>query len=294
MLATLVEEPFDRKDWIFETKWDGYRAFGSKRGRKVELISRNQKRFNERFPHIVEALRDLPGSFVLDGEIVILDKKGKSEFQLLQNNQGTPLFYVFDLLVLNGKDLRGLPLLERKRRLKELVKGSKLIRYSDHIKEKGRAFFQKAQKKGWEGIIAKNGLAPYQPFRTMDWQKIKTKMRQEMVIGGFTEPRGSRKKFGALLVGVYDRGKLLYSGHVGGGFNQKLLADTYAHLKKLITKKCPFAVEPKPNMPVTWVKPKLVCEVAFAEWTREGMLRQPIFKGLRIDKRAKEVVRETV
>ncbi len=296
MLATLVDKPFDQKGWIFEIKWDGYRAFASKNREDVELISRNQKSYNERFPTLVRELKKLKGSFLIDGEIVILDKTGKSNFQLLQNyykrKEGTPYYYVFDLISLNGKDLRDLPLIERKALLKKLLRGAKTIRFSDHIEERGKAFFRAAAKKGLEGIIAKKGDSPYRSCRSRDWQKIKTKMRQEVVIGGFTEPKGSRKKFGALLVGVYKRGRLLYAGHVGGGFTEKLLRDVYCDWRKIVTRACPFVEEPHPNSPVTWVKPKLVCEVAFAEWTQDGNLRQPIFKGMRYDKPAKKVVRE--
>lgn len=295
MLATLVDEPFDEKGWIFEIKWDGYRALGCKNG-SVQLISRGKKSFNARFPTLIQELSQVRGSFVIDGEIVILDKEGKSNFQRLQNyyktKVGTPYFYVFDLLMVNGKDVREAPLIERKRLLKKLVSGSKHIRYSTHIETKGRAFFKAAEKKGLEGIIAKKGDSAYQSRRSRDWLKIKTKNRQEVVIGGFTEPKGSRKKFGALLIGVYSRGKLHYIGHVGGGFNQRLLRDIYNDLRKEISPHCPFSEEPHPNTPVTWVKPKRVCEVEFTEWTNDEKLRHPIFKGMRYDKSAKKVVRE--
>lgn len=294
MLATLIDEPFDEKGWIFEIKWDGYRALASKNG-AVRLISRGKKSFNIRFPTLVQELRKLRGSFVIDGEIVILDK-GKSNFQKLQNyykaKVGTPYFYVFDLLMLNGEDLRDEPLIERKRLLKQLVSRSKHIRYSSHIETRGKAFFKAAEKKGLEGIIAKKRDSTYQSRRSRDWLKIKTKNRQEVVIGGFTEPKGSRKKFGALLIGVYSKGKLHYIGHVGGGFNQQLLRDIHKDLSKEVSPNCPFAEEPHPNTAVTWVKPKFVCEVEFTEWTNDGKLRHPIFKGMRYDKSAKKVIRE--
>ncbi len=292
MLATLIDEPFDKEGWIFEIKWDGYRALGS----KENLISRGQKSFNQRFPTILDALKHLPGSFVLDGEIVLFDAKGRSDFQLLQNyykrKEGTPYYCVFDLLSLNGKDLCDRPLIERKALLKKLVRGSKLIRYSNHIETKGKTLFRAVKKRGLEGIIAKKADSAYQFHRTRDWLKIKTKRRQEVVIGGFTAPRGSRQKLGALLVGVYKKGKLHYAGHVGGGFNQQTLKEVHAELRKVIAKKCPFEEEPHPNSPVTWVKPQLVCEVSFTEWTDEGKLRHPIFEGMRYDKSAKKVVRE--
>lgn len=295
MLCTLVDEPFDEKGWIFEIKWDGYRAFAKKNG-SLQLISRGKKSFNKRFPTLVAELEKLKASFILDGEIVVFDKTGKSNFQMLQNfykkQVGTPYFYAFDILSLNGKDLRALPLLARKKILKKAISGLKHVRYSRHILTRGKAFFRAAEKKGLEGIIAKKADSTYQYARTRNWLKIKAKNRQEVVIGGFTEPKGSRKRFGALLIGVYRRGKLEYAGHVGGGFNEQLLNDVYGDLKKAVSSKCPFATIPKPNTPVTWVKPKLVCEVEFTEWTADGKLRHPIFKGMRYDKPAKMVVRE--
>jgi bifunctional non-homologous end joining protein LigD len=296
MLATLVDKPFDDKAWIFEIKWDGYRALAEKAG-DVHLVSRNHKFFNQ-FPSIIEELKKIPGKWVLDGEVVILDKKGRSDFQLLQNYQRKkvhpPIYYVFDILFYQGKDLRHLPLMERRAILKQLLKKARLksVKFSDHIEEKGKAFFQLAKKKGLEGIMAKRKESLYRSTRTREWLKIKTGMRQEVVIGGFTKPKGGRAYLGALLVGVYKNGKLVYAGHVGGGFDREGLKEMYQRLKPIVTSKCPFEEEPDPNMPVTWVKPKLVCEVKFAEWTSDGMLRQPVFLGIRVDKSPKQVVRE--
>lgn len=297
MLATLIAGPFDRKGWLFEVKWDGYRALAFK-DKKVELLSRGQKSFNQRYPAIVSEIKKIPGDVILDGEIVVLDKKGRSNFQLLQNYQkkqeGALYYYVFDILLYKGQDLRDSPLVERKEILKKLVRqpGLTQIRFSDDIHEKGKAFFRLAVKKGLEGIIAKKEDSSYQSRRSPDWLKIKTTLRQEVVIGGFTEPKGGRKRFGALLLGVYENKELVYVGHVGTGFDEKLLEDIYLQLRKIASSTSPFRNPPRPNSPVTWVKPKLVCEVSFAEWTTDGKMRQPTFKGMRIDKNAKEVMRE--
>ena len=297
MLATLIDEPFDSEDWIFEKKFDGFRALAHKT-RTVKLLSRNNLSFNARFPDLVKEVRSLPGSFVLDGEIVILDKKGKSQFQLLQNYQteaiGTPYYYLFDILSYDGKDLTSFPLIERRAFLRALLKKhpSKYLRFSEHIETKGKAFFKKAKKEGWEGIIGKRKESLYTSARSRDWVKIKVHQRQEFVIGGYTAPRGSRKKFGALLIGVYKGKNLLYAGHVGGGFNRALLSSVYKELRKCVSPVCPFSEEPKANEKVVWLKPKLVCEVSFTEWTRSGNLRHPIFEGLRPDKPAHKVIRE--
>jgi bifunctional non-homologous end joining protein LigD len=298
MLATLVKEPFNREGWIFEIKWDGFRAIADVERKKVELYSRNFISFNEHFPPIVEALKKLNLRVVLDGEVVVVDKKGKSHFQLLQNyleheKQGQLTYYVFDILSYNGKNLCSIPLSKRKKILKKILPKNKWIKYSDHIPQHGVKFFKAAQKMNVEGIIAKDATSPYRPGkRTLEWQKIKIHMQQEAVIGGFTEPRGGRKKFGALVLGVYEGDKLIYIGHTGGGFNYESLSMVYEKLKPLIQKNSPFETVPKTNAPVTWVKPKLVCEVTFAEWTQDGHMRQPIFLGLRLDKNAKEVKKE--
>jgi len=308
MLATLIKEPFDHKDWIFEVKWDGFRAlaFTSKRGPKqdpkrdkVELRSRNNLLWNDKFPAIVQSLEKIKSDLILDGELVVLDSRGKSSFQLMQNYQmegkGRLYYYVFDLLYKDGQDLRRWPLIERKALLKKTLQALALphIRFSRHIAKKGAAFFKAASKAHLEGIIGKKGSSPYVPKRSRDWVKIKIGLRQEFVIGGFTAPRGSRKKFGALLIGVYDKlGKLQYVGSVGGGFDAKRLEETHAKLKSLVTAKSPFALEPRAKESITWVKPHLVCEASFAEWTKEGKLRQPIFLGLRTDKSPKAVKRE--
>ena len=297
MLATLVNQPFDDKNWIYEIKWDGFRAIAEIRNKHVSLYSRNQLSFNEKFPAVIKALEKISKNMVLDGEIVVLDQKGKSHFQLIQNFQetgeGILAYYVFDILSLGSKDLRKLPLIERKKILKLVLPKSKIIKYSDHIVKHGKGFYKVALQKDLEGIMAKNSQSLYYSGRrTKEWLKIKIHKQQEAVIGGFTAPRGGRKKFGALVLGVYEHGKLVYIGHTGGGFNEQSLGSVYSKLKPLATTKSPFAISPKTNAPVTWVKPKLVCEVVFGEWTADGHMRQPIFLGLRPDKKPQEVIRE--
>lgn len=299
MLATLVDDPFDRDDWLFEIKWDGYRAIAEVNGRKVDLYSRNLISFNDRYPVIVEALRELDMKVVLDGEIVCVDDNGVASFQLLQQHQrtgeGTLIYYVFDILYLDGYDLTDLPLWRRKQILQDSLPDHDVVRYSDHVEGHGIDLYIAARRQGLEGIIAKNMNSPYRiNTRSKEWLKIKTHMRQEAVICGLTEARGGRKHFGALVLGLYnDDGELVYIGHTGGGFNTRSLKEVYDMLKPLKNDKMPFKEKPKTNMPVTWVKPKLVCEVSFQEWTEGGHMRQPIFQGMRIDKAAKDVRRES-
>jgi bifunctional non-homologous end joining protein LigD len=210
-----------------------------------------------------------------------------------KTQKGDLRYCVFDIIWLDGRDLRKLPLSERKRTLKKILPRSKIVNYSDHVIGEGVEFFKAAKRQNLEGVMAKDSRSPYRTgLRTGDWLKIKTHMQQEAVICGFTEPRGGRKYFGALVLGIYDKGKLVYIGHTGGGFNFVGLKELYARLKKLAQKQSPFDKPPKTNAPVTWVKPKLVCEVKFGEWTSEGQMRQPIFLGLRVDKKPTEVIRE--
>ncbi|MDP1835662.1 MAG: non-homologous end-joining DNA ligase [Chlamydiales bacterium] len=298
MLCTLVEEPFDDKEWLFEIKWDGYRAIAELDDHKVRLYSRNQIAFNKLFPNIVEALKKIDGTAIFDGEVVLVDEEGKSHFQLLQNYQkkqsGTPIYYIFDLLYHNGVDLRSKPLVERKEKLKALLKQyeDEVLRYSDHVEKSGKKFFKEAAKRGLEGIIAKGQQSTYQQRRSKEWLKIKAGLRQEVVICGFTAPQRSRKHFGALVIGLYKKGKLTYAGNVGTGFSEALLKSLHAKLTPLIREDCPIEPKPKGLKSVTWVEPKLVCEVNFTEWTDEGSMRHPSFQGLRIDKDPKKVVME--
>jgi len=297
MLATLTDNSFDDNDWIFEIKYDGYRALSYIDGGDVTVMSRKDLSFNKKFPPVVEALKELGLEAILDGEIVALNEEGRSDFQLLQqwqkNGEGELVYYVFDLLWLNGYNLMHLPLVERKEILQQILPEHAMIRYSDHIENKGNQFFEAATEQGLEGIIAKERDSTYTPkIRTRQWLKIKTVQRQEVVIAGFTETRGSRSHFGALVLGVYEKDKLIYVGHTGSGFTEKSLAAVYKKLKPLIIDKPPFATKPKTNMPCTWVKPVLVGEVKFSEWTKDNILRQPIFMGLREDKNAKDVHKE--
>lgn len=299
MLATLVSAPFSSEEWLFEIKWDGYRALAFINKGEVRLKSRANKLLNAKFPSIIENLEKIDEQVILDGEIVVVDEEGKSHFQLIQNYQksekGNLYYYVFDLLFKNGEDLRNLPLTNRREILKNFLNehSFSLIRFSDDIFKDGESFFKEAAKKQLEGIIGKKITSIYQSRRSQDWVKIKTGLRQEVVIGGFTAPRGSRKKFGSLLVGVYDdQNELNYVGHVGGGFDSKLLEIVYHKLIPLIRKKSPFKKEPEANEAVTWVKPQLVCEVSFAEWTKDNRMRQPIFHGLRTDKIPKSIKKE--
>jgi len=297
MLATLVDEPFDDENWFFEIKWDGYRAIGSVINGKTDLYSRNNISFKEKYSAVSEALKDFERNVIVDGEVVSLDEHGFSRFQYLQNwqrdAQGELVYYVFDLLWLDGYDLTSLPLTERKKILREVIPGNDVIRYSDHIEKNGKHFFEIAKKQGLEGIIAKNKNSGYEfDSRSKNWLKIKTTAQQEAIICGYTAPRHGRQYFGALILGVYENGELVYAGHTGSGFTQKTLKDTWDKLRPLVTDKCPFATRPKTNMPATWVKPKLICEVKFQEWTQERIMRVPIFLGLRIDKRIIEVKQE--
>lgn len=298
MLTTLHKEAFDDPDWIFEIKWDGYRALAYVDNHKVQLYSRNENSFNALFHPIVKELEKVSIQCILDGEVVLLDESGKSDFQLMQNYQNTGkgnlYYYVFDLLWLDGEDLRELPLMERKEKLEALLKAHafEMVRYSDHIDTKGIFLYKKCRKLKLEGIIAKKKSSTYSSLRSKQWLKIKAINAQEFVICGFTAPRASRKHFGALLLGFYENKKLKYAGHVGTGFSQKSLQDLFEKMSPLIVDECPFVTKLKTNMPATWIKPILVGEVAFTEWTNENILRHPTFLGLRLDKRAKEVKRE--
>lgn len=299
MLATLVKRAPDRPGWFYELKWDGFRAVAEVEKGRVRLYSRTEQPFNERFAPVAEALENLRRDAVLDGEVVVMDGRGKSSFQLLQSyqrtGQGDLAYVVFDILYLDGHDLRGLPLRRRKEILAEVLpKHDPRLRIGEHIEGEGAALLEALKGQGVEGMIAKDAQSPYREgARGGEWLKVKIDRRQEAVIGGFTEPRGGRKAMGALVLGVYAGKELVYIGHTGGGFDEKNLAAVHAKLLSLVQNECPFKAPPKTNAPAHWVKPELVCEVAFKEWTGDGHMRQPTFVGLREDKPPRDVHRET-
>jgi len=308
MLATLVDHPFDEAGWSYEIKWDGYRALAYLKKGKVELRSRNNKSFEKYYP-LYDVFSKWTISAVLDGEIVVMNDKGQSNFNALQNwrseADGELIYYVFDLLWLDGRDLTGLPLSDRRRLLESIIPAEGVIRYSESFDTSGTKFFAAAQKTGLEGIMAKRSDSYYTPgVRTREWLKIKTASRQEVVIGGFTRNEGTSKLFSSLLVGVFENGKLQYTGKIGTGFTEKMQKDMMKQFRPLIQKTSPFGVIPDINKPsrfrpdppdakATWLKPRLVCEVSFREMTEDGVMRHPSFEGMREDKDAKEVILET-
>jgi bifunctional non-homologous end joining protein LigD len=298
MLATLVDEPFDDKAWVFETKWDGFRLITEKRGNSVRLWSRNGIDVTSRYAMLLSALQKIEGSCVLDGEICALDAEGRSRFQLLQNalnKKATLLYVIFDALFVGGKDIRENPLLERKKILKALLPRDPLVRYSEHVAQFGKREFAKAQAAREEGVIAKRAAGLYYSGkRTREWLKFKAVHEQEAVIVGYTEPRKSRKYFGSLVLAVRDPAnkRWVYVGHVGTGFDQAALRSLYKTMQPLRSDKKPFAQKVKQESAIAWLIPKLVGEVKFTEWTSEGEMRHPVFLGLRTDKKAVDVIRE--
>jgi bifunctional non-homologous end joining protein LigD len=303
MLATLVDEPFSDPNWIFETKWDGFRSVCFLRNGKAHFVSRNQLDMTPQYPELAKIGAHVKAEqAILDGEIVALDEHGMPKFQLLQPRHGRKnmgeiarlaqhsriVYYVFDLLYYNGYDLMSCALVDRKAVLEKIIRPSKIVSYSFHVAGEGKTFFQEIEKFRLEGMMAKRAASAYVQKRSRDWLKIKTIQRSEVVIGGYTKPRRSREYFGALVAGLYRDGKLHYVGHSGGGFNSKSLKQIYDLLQPLKTSVCPFVVKPQTNEPVQWVKPKLVAEVKFSEWTADHRMRHPIFIGLREDKRPEE------
>jgi bifunctional non-homologous end joining protein LigD len=304
MLATLTDEVFSRQGWLFEPKWDGERCLAFRRGRDLNLVSRNRIQLNEKYPEVVEAIcQQETTSFIADGEIVTFDGEITS-FAKLQGRmqvahpsadliRKVPVwFYVFDLLYLDRYDIRQVPLRYRKQVLRNAFDFQGSLRFTEHRNTEGEDYYRTACQKGWEGIIAKNGDSVYVSRRTRDWLKFKCTQEQEFVIGGYTDPRGSRSGFGALLLGYYRSGKLVYAGKVGTGFDQELLRRLGEKLARLETPLSPFAEDGLPRRGVHWVKPKLIAQIGFTEWTAGGKLRHPRFLGLRNDKRPEDVVRE--
>lgn len=298
-LATLVDKPPKGDEWLHEIKLDGYRILAFKKD-NTRLKSRNNKDWSQKFPQVRKSIQDLPISNVIfDGEIVVLDEHQRSNFQLLQNSIKEPetshfIYYIFDVLYYDQYDLTKLPLIERKKILRQLIPHEKasLLRYNDHLIGNGPEMFRRVCDLKLEGIVSKRMDSTYQQKRSKEWLKIKCLKEQEFVIGGYTAPQGSRKFFGSLLLGTFNQNhEFIYNGNVGTGFNEAALKEIYQQLLKNKTSRMPFKSQP-PYKNAYWVKPKLVAEVEFTEWTREGLLRHPSFKGLRIDKPAKEIVAE--
>jgi bifunctional non-homologous end joining protein LigD len=299
-------------DWLYEMKFDGYRALAFKAGKEVRLLSRNRTIFNDSYPQLIDALKLLPAkNVIIDGEIAALDSEGKSSFQLLQSygiSKRTPLvYYAFDLLLLEGTDLRSRPLVERRKLLAKLLKKAPdNIRFSEELRGTKEELLQVARQFQLEGLIAKRPESVYESGRRSGaWVKVKLTQQQEFVIGGYTPPEGSRMYFGSLLVGYYGPEGLLFPGRVGTGFSERALATLYDGLQKIKSTTCPFINLPEKRLgrwgqgitPAImkrchWVEPVLVAQVKFTEWTDDGQLRQPVFLGLRTDKEAREAVRE--
>ncbi|MFK4522602.1 non-homologous end-joining DNA ligase [Bradyrhizobium sp. 2TAF36] len=296
MLATLTDAPFDDKGWIFEDKYDGFRMVAKIDGGKVTLYSRNGKIISHSYIEVAQALEGVKGDAVIDGELVAIGKDGVSHFQLLQNalrHEAKLQYFAFDLMFQDGEDLRGLPLTERKKRLKGILPKHRLIGFSRDRKTSGVNFFEEAERKGLEGIMAKRADSKYlSGARTDDWLKIKTSKRQEVVIVGFTAPRRTRPFFGALTLALREGDGWRYIGHVGTGFSHETLGELHKRLIKLKAAKSPFGKKVKDEAVTTWVKPQLVAEVKFTEWTSSGEMRHPVYLGLRKDKQAKDVVME--
>jgi bifunctional non-homologous end joining protein LigD len=296
MKAVLWDEPFSDPDWIYERKLDGIRCLAHRDGSGVRLLSRTDRDMANQYPEVVRALADERSrDFVVDGELVAFDSRGVTSFQRLQRRgreRVAVFLYLFDVLRLDGEDIRDLPLRERKSRLRRGLAFHDKVRYAPHRNEQGERMYREACQKGLEGIIAKRADSPYRATRSSDWRKLKCHAEQELVIGGYTAPQGSRTDFGALLVGYWENDRLRYAGKVGTGFDHRLLQQLGKQLRELERDDAPFVdVHPIPRG-THWVEPELVGQIGFTEWTRDGRLRHPRFLGLRDDKPAREVVRE--
>jgi bifunctional non-homologous end joining protein LigD len=305
MLATLTDRRFSDPAWIFERKFDGIRCLSFRHGSVVRLMSRNRERLDSTYPEIAdEVAAQAENDFVIDGEVVAYEGS-RTSFELLQQRsgitdphraRGSPVrvrYYVFDIVYLDGQDTRFAPLRARKRLLRSAITFRGPLKFTTHRNEEGERFFEQACTSGWEGLVAKRADSTYASRRSPDWLKFKCAHGQEFVVGGFTEPRGSRIGFGALLVGYYDDdGSLRYAGKVGTGFNDAVLRQLSETMDKLKVKTSPFSRNRGFERGTHFVRPELVVQVGFAEWTREGLLRQPRFQGVRQDKSAREVKRE--
>ena len=291
MLATLVPEPFHESNWIYEEKYDGVRMLAYKEGIKVTLMSRNAIDRSARYPAIAAAVAQLkPKTLLLDGEVVVFNKKNVSSFQALQQGSGHASYAVFDCLYYNGRDLRKKSLSERRAVLESVVSPQPLLLLSAKLAANGLKSFQLATKRGFEGIVAKNLASGYVERRSTNWLKVKVHQEDEFIISGFTQPSGSRQYFGALLLGVYSGKQLTYVGKVGTGFDDKTLASLYKKFRPLIRARSSFASDVR-ERGATFLAPKSIAQISFTEWTRDSKLRHPVFLGLRDDKRPEEVVR---
>ena len=290
MLATLVSEAFHRAGWVYEEKYDGERILAYKEGADVRLLSRNAKDYTVRFAELAAAIARLPDRTLLfDGEVIALDRHGVSRFQLLQRGASNPIYAVFDCLYKDGRDLRDDPLRARRGVLESVLGTTGLLFVARRLAENGLEAYRIAKRRGYEGVVAKDSSAPYIEGRSTKWLKVKVRQEEEFVIAGYTAPSGSRKYFGALLLGGYRGRELHYVGKVGTGFTQPVLAALFKKFQPLVQSK-PLLVDPPREKHVTYVAPRLVAQIAFQEWTAEGKLRQPVFLGLRDDKDPRECV----
>jgi len=307
MAAMLTKKYFSDPTWIYECKFDGERLVMYKNGTNVKIMTRNKHLVNSTYPELVKAAeKQSASSFIIDGEVVAF-KHGVTSFEKLNERMRLTkeasvsastikiYFYIFDIMYLDGYNITRLPLIRRKTILKNAISFKDPLRYTEHKTGDGVAYYHHACRIGWEGIMAKNAASTYQSKRSRDWLKFKCVQMQELVVGGYTHPSGDRQGFGALLLGYYDGKTLKFAGKVGTGFNDALLADLGKQLAQIEQTKCPFVADEKlPKKDVHWVKPKIVAQIGFEEWTKYGRLRQPRFLGLRDDKKAKDVVREDI
>jgi bifunctional non-homologous end joining protein LigD len=289
MLATLVPEPFDRRGWVYEEKYDGIRIVAYKEGKNVQLLSRNDIDRTKGFPGVVDAIRALKVStLVLDGELVVFDRKNVSRFQLLQQGRGGAVYVVFDCLYRQGKDLRKLPLSERREVLEKSLRSPGVLILSQRLAANGIEAYKDARRRDFEGIVAKDLSSRYFEGRSTSWLKVKVHQEDEFVVAGYTKPDGARKYFGALLLGAYQKGSLHFVGKVGTGFDERSLAALYKKFQPLKVVRSPF-VDPPRERDVTYLAPKLVAQVSYQEWTEDMRLRQPVFLGLRDDKKPSDI-----